>query len=162
MLERLGAGDAAALGDVPHDHDRGAGVLGEAHQPGGALADLADVAGRAFEQIGVDRLDRIENQDLGAHRGGGFENRLEAGLAGHVHRAGVLLEAVGPEADLLGGLLAAGIEHPAAARLEPGRRLEQQGGLADARLATDQDHRAGHHPAAQHEVELVEARWTSG
>ena len=71
------------------------------------------------------------------------EDGLEPGLAEHVHRAGVLVEQpVGAEPDLVGRFLAAGVEHGAAGGLEPRRGLQQQRGLADARLAADQDHRA--------------------
>src|SRR5687767_6705271 len=48
MLERLRAGDAAALRDVTDDEDGGAAVFGEPHQAGRTLADLPDVAGRAL------------------------------------------------------------------------------------------------------------------
>ena len=37
------------------------------------------------------------------------------------------------------------------------RDVEQQGGLADAGLAGEQDHRPGHEAAAEHAVELVDA-----
>ena len=49
VLERLGAGDAAAFGDVPNGEHRCLRLLGEAHQARGAFPHLADVAGRAFE-----------------------------------------------------------------------------------------------------------------
>ena len=74
VFQRLGSGDAAALGHMTHHDHRGTGLLGEAHQPGGALAHLAHVAGRALEQVGVDRLDRIEDQQVGAERRGRVEN----------------------------------------------------------------------------------------
>jgi hypothetical protein len=38
------------------------------------------------------------------------------------------------------------------------RDLEEQRALADAGLAADQHHRAGHDAAAQHAVELADAR----
>ena len=41
--------------------------------------------------------------------------------------------------------------------LETRSDLEENGALADPRLAAHQDHRAGHHAAAEHEVELVDA-----
>jgi len=41
--------------------------------------------------------------------------------------------------------------------LQGGQRLQQQGRLADARIAADQDHRAGHDAAAQHPVQLVQS-----
>ena len=90
-------------------------------------------------------------------RGRRREDGLEPGLAQHVHGARVLVDqALGAEPDLVRGFLAAGVEHRPAGRLEPGRGLEQQRGLADAGLAADEDHRAGHEASAQHEVELRE------
>ena len=70
---------------------------------------------------------------------------------------GVLDQPVGAEPDLVRRFLAAGVEHGAAGGLEPRRGLEQQRGLADAGLAADQHHRAGHDAAAEHEVELGNA-----
>ena len=125
----------------------------------GALAHLADVARGALERVGVDGLDGIDDHDLGADRRRRAEDGLEPGLAEHVDRARVLVhQPLGAEPDLIGRLLAAGVEHGAPAVSEPGRRLQQQGGLADAGLAADEDHRAGHDAAAKHEVEFGEPR----
>ena len=77
VLERLRSGDSAALRDVADDEDRGAGFLREAHQSRGALAHLPDVAGRALEIAGEDRLDRIDDERVGPLRAGGGEDRLE-------------------------------------------------------------------------------------
>jgi hypothetical protein len=38
-----------------------------------------------------------------------------------------------------------------------GQRLQQQGGLADARIAADQHHRAFDQAAAEHAVELAQS-----
>src|SRR6185437_11044245 len=62
VLERLRAGNAAALGHVADDEHRGAALFGVAHEPRGALAHLADVARRAFEVRGEQRLDRIDDE----------------------------------------------------------------------------------------------------
>src|SRR5256886_15581388 len=50
VLERLGTGDAAALGHVAHQEHGRSGLLGEAHEPRGAVAHLAHVAGRSEER----------------------------------------------------------------------------------------------------------------
>ena len=39
-----------------------------------------------------------------------------------------------------------------------GERLQEQGRLADARIAADQNHGAGHEPAAEHPVKFVYPR----
>ncbi len=123
----------------------------------GALPHLPDVAGRALERFGVHRLDRIEHQHGGTNARGGLQHRLEAGLAEHADIAGGVAQPVGPQPELLGRFLAAGIQHPATAGLQPRGGLEQQGRLADAGLAADQRHRARHDAAAEHEVEFGEA-----
>ena len=46
-------------------------------------------------------------------------------------------------------------------RLEPRRDLEQERGFSDARLATDEDHRAGYNAAADDEVEFIESGFPS-
>jgi hypothetical protein len=74
-----------------------------------------------------------------------------------MHRPGIFDQAVGAKTDLVGRLFAAGIEHRAPRRLEPGCGLQQECRLPDSRLSPDQRHRAGDDSTAQHEVELVEA-----
>ena len=56
MLEGLGAGDRAVLGDVPDEDDGDPVPLGQIHQAQGRLADLADAAGRAVELVDGSRL----------------------------------------------------------------------------------------------------------
>ena len=51
MLEHARARDRAVLGDMADEHDRGAMLLGEAHQLLRRGADLADGAGRALDQV---------------------------------------------------------------------------------------------------------------
>ena len=55
-------------------------------------------------------------------------------------------------------LLGRDVQHRRPRRASLGRDLEQQRGLADARLAAEQGDRAGDQPAAEHPVELEHAR----
>jgi hypothetical protein len=71
-----------------------------------------------------------------------------------VHRAGILDQPVGPEPDLIGRLLTAGVEDGSTGALQSGRRLEQEGGFSNSRLTADQRHGARNDPASEHEVEL--------
>ena len=64
--------------------------------------------------------------------------------------------------DLALGLLARDVEDGAARAAQQVRHLQQQRALADAGLAADEDHRAGHDAAAQHAVELADARRRCG
>ena len=157
MLERLGAGDAAALGDVPHDEHRGAALLGEAHQPRGALAHLPHVARRALEVAGEDGLDGIDDHHGRAPVRRGGEDRLEQRLAEQLDVAGTPAEPVGAQLHLQRRFLAGHVQRAHVGRLELRRDLQQDRGLADPRLAADQHHRARHDAAAEHEVELGEA-----
>src|SRR5437773_3240416 len=92
VLEGARSRDPAALGDVADEEHGGPRFLGEAHQPGGAVADLPDVAGRALELLGIGGLDRVHEDDAGAERGGVMDDRLEARFAEHVDGAGVFAE----------------------------------------------------------------------
>ena len=83
---------------------------------------------------------------------------LEPGLAEDTDSAGVVAEAVGAQADLLGGFLAGDVQRRHAGLLEARRALQQQGRFADPGLAPHQDDGARHDPAAEHEVEFGEAR----
>jgi hypothetical protein len=49
VLQHLGAGDGALLGDVADHEDRDASALGQVHQAQRALTQLADVAGRRLQ-----------------------------------------------------------------------------------------------------------------
>src|SRR5882762_2368794 len=170
VLEGLRARDAAALGHVSDEQHGGSGFLGEAHQTGGTLAHLADVAGGAFEFFRVGRLDRVEQHDAGPQRRRVVHDRLEPRLAQHVNVAGVLAQAVGAETELFGGFLAGDVEGPDAGALEARRDLHQQRGLPDPRLTADQGHRARDDAAPEDEVELLETglpalhvvRWNVG
>src|SRR5688572_27564673 len=56
------------------------------------------------------------------------------------------------------GFLARRVEHGPMRVGEVGRRLQQQGGLADARLAAKQHQRTGDDAAAEHTIEFADTR----
>jgi len=66
-------------------------------------------------------------------------------------------DALGPQPDLAGGLLAGDVEHGLSALRCPRCDVEQQRGLPRAWLARDQHDGAGDEPAAEHPVELRDA-----
>ena len=101
VLERLRAGDAAALRDVPDDEHRGAGLLREAHESRGALAHLADVARRAFEVAGEDGLDGVDDQHGRASRLPRWREPSRAVVSlSSVDVAGAVAKSVGAQLDL--------------------------------------------------------------
>ena len=90
--------------------------LGQARDPVGDLAHLADAARGAGQVARVQRLDRVDHAHLGPlglQRG---EHRVQVGLGEHGHlqrRAG---QPLGPQPDLRRGLLAGDVERPAGRR----------------------------------------------
>ena len=137
VLEGLGPRDAAAFRHVSHEQHGGARLLREPHQTRRALPYLADVAGRAFEVIGVRRLNRVHEHDLRVEGARVVGDRLEPGFSQHVHGAGVEGEAVGAQPHLVGGLLPRDVQRADAGVLQTGGALQQQRGLPDAGLAPD-------------------------
>src|SRR5258705_2309982 len=129
VLERFGAGDAAALRHMTDEHDRGPRLLGEAHEPGGALAHLPDVAGSAFELLGIGGLHRVEQHDARFQLRRVMNDGLEPCLSENVNVAGVLLETIGTQSQLVGRLLTGDVERRHALVLEPSRALHEQRGL---------------------------------
>ena len=85
VLERLGTGDAPALGDVANGEHRRLRFLREAHQSRGALPHLPDVSRRALEIAREDRLDRVDEHRLRAQRRARREDRLELRLRDQLH-----------------------------------------------------------------------------
>ncbi len=126
-------------------------------QSGGHLAHLRHATRRALQPVRVERLDRIDHDNVGLDLFDPVENRLGRRLGEHQHIFSRLGEPLGAQFDLVRRFLAGDVEHPVAATSEPCRHLEQQGRLTDARLAAQQDERARDHAAPQHEVELGQA-----
>ncbi len=119
---------------------------------------LAHVAGRALELVGVRGLDRVDEHHAGAQRAGVMGDRLQPRLAQHVHRAGIDRQPIGPQPDLIGRLLSGHVQCGNARLLEPRRALQQQGGLPDAGLAAHEHYGSRYDAAAEDEIELPEAR----
>ena len=91
----------------------------------------------------------------GPHRLHVAEQRGQVGLGGQVEVRGHGADPVRPQPHLGRGFLAGDVQHRAR-RGGVRRRLQQQRGLAHARLAGQQHHRPGHQAAAQHPVQLVQ------
>jgi hypothetical protein len=99
----------------------------------------------------------LDDQQRGLDAADLLENALGAGLRQQVERRVAHAQPVAARLDLVFRLLARGIEHRTDVVGEVGRRLQQQGRLAYARLAAEQDQGSGDNAAAQHPVELVDA-----
>ena len=77
VLQHARAGDRALLGHVADEDDDDAALLGEARQLRRAFAHLRDAARRRRQRLGVDGLDRIDDDDLGRRRVDRRDDRLE-------------------------------------------------------------------------------------
>ena len=84
------------------------------------------------------------------------EDRLEVVLGHEEEPVGGDPEPFGSELDLPCRLLAGDVEHGSPALRERAARLEQQRGLADPRVPSDQDERALDEPPAEHPIQLTD------
>ena len=155
VFQHARASNAAILGHVADQHQRRAAFLGIADQFEGRGADLADRAGGAFNLIGMHGLDRIDHQQRrGFHLAERGENIAHRSGRGELDRRRAQTKPLCPQAHLPGGFLTADIDHAAARFGDAGCGLQQQGRLADARIAAHQHGGTGHQPAAQRAVKL--------
>jgi hypothetical protein len=138
---------------MPHDQHRGAAALGKAHQRGRAFAQLGDRAGGIGHAGQLHGLDGIDHQQRRLLCRGHAKHRVEVCLGRHLHALVGAAQPPRPQRHLRRGLLASGVEHGMPGRQRAGH-LQQQRGLADARFAAQQGHRARHQATAQHPVQF--------
>ena len=156
MLQHAGAGNRALLGNVADEKDRRAARLGKAHQLRRALAQLADRTRRGRKRLAVKRLNRIDHQHRRLLRRGSCQNTLNLRFAEQHNALACQSQPLGAQPNLARRLLAAHIQTRHRLR-QMMHRLQQQCGLADARIATNQHHTAAHQPAAENTVKLADA-----
>lgn len=157
VLENARPCDRAVLGHVPDEEHRHTALFGDLDDRGRDLAHLGDPAGRALDLRTGQGLDRVDDEHMGLDRGHLAEHRREIGLCDEVEVRRHGVDALGTQPDLRGGLLPGDIEDGTPSPSRARRDIEEQGGLADAGLARDEHHPAGHEPAAQHPVQLGQA-----
>ena len=157
MLHDLGTGKGAVLGDMADEQHGDARGLGIVLELGGALTDLAHAACWRVDILGDDGLDGVDNEKVGLHRIDMLEDALGDGIANHVAVVGMDADAVGAHAYLLLALLAADIKQTAVA--DGQCSLQQQGALAYARFAAQQQEATRHYAAAEYAVELGAMGW---
>ena len=158
VLEHLGTGQAAVLGDVADQHRRQVLSLGGEEQLRGRLADLADRARGRRQLRGVHGLDRVDDQQRRFEPLDFVEDALGARLCQKIERRVADAETLAAALHLVLGLLARAVQDRPGALRELRRRLQQQRALADAGLATEEHEAAGNETAAEHPVELADAR----
>ena len=139
VLQNLRPGQAPFLIDMPDHEDRRARLLGELEDGRAALPDLRDAARRRLGRLGVHRLDRVDDHQVGLEAIGVGEDLFEVCLAIDVavrHALGAVGgEAVGAHLELAGALLAGDVERVQVVEAEDG--LEHERRLADAGRAID-------------------------
>ena len=110
MLQYLGSGEGAVLGDMADQHQDSAGLLGEANQQRGALAHLGDAAGSGLDIRQVAHLNRIDHQYFWFQLFGSGNHGLDIGFAKHLQFVGRQAQALGAQGNLRQGFLAADVE----------------------------------------------------
>ncbi len=155
MFKHTRAGDRAVLGDMADQDHRRPALLGEADQFLRRSTNLTDRAGRALDQVAVHRLDRIDDQQRWrCSRPDGGQNIPHRRRRRQPHRRTAEPEPDRAQTHLIDRLLARHIDDIAARLGQLCRDLQQQGRLADARIAAQQHRRSRHDPAADGPVEL--------
>ena len=154
MLQQPGPGNRPFFRHMADDKHRYAASFGEAHQLTGYFLDLADAAGRRADLVSVDGLDRIDHDRGRPEFLNGFENLFERSFGQNVQRRSLHAEPFPTHFNLLRRLFAGNVQDAFALRDQAREGLQQEGRLANARIAANQNHRAGNHAAAENPVEF--------
>ncbi len=156
VLEQTRPGDGAVLRDVADQEDGAAGALGELEQAGGAVAHLGDAARERLGLRACERLDRVDDGDARARLVERVEDAVEVGF-GEQQDVVAGLQTGRAQFRLGRRLLARDVDDGARPLRERAGHLQQQGRLARAGRAADEDDAARHHASTEQRVELGEA-----
>ena len=159
VLQHLGSGNGAFLGDVTdEDHWQLKGLGGE-NQLGRRLSNLRHGSGCALHPRRMQGLDGVHEQEVRLVLFDGLHDAFGGGLGQDEKVRAQNAEPVGPQAHLLGALLPGNVEHLS---LGLHGRLKAEGGLADAGLTAQQNERTGHETTAEDAVEFSFTRADPG
>lgn len=153
---RARAGEAAVLRDVADEQQRNALLLRHpaqfAHGDGDRhhRASLERFASR--RRHGHNRLNRVDDGNVGVHVVDRVENLVEVGLALDLKARVELAEPLRAARDGLHALLSDEVQRALLHR-DPLKDLERERRLPDARRADEQRHAAGHNAAAKHAID---------
>ena len=86
MFNDARARDLAVLGDMAHDHDGDAALLGKRHQLMRRGADLTDGPRCGLDRVGPQGLDRIDDRQIGFFGIQRGQNIAQRGLGPQPHR----------------------------------------------------------------------------
>ncbi len=153
MLEDARPGDGAVLRDVADEDGCDAGLFRDAQKPSRGLAHLCDRAGSGAERGCVERLDGVDDADVGSQRLERRAHDVQIRLGEDLDRLGAA-EPRCAKRDLRGRLLARHEERAAPAAGYRSERTEQERRLPDPRFAADEDERGGNETAAENPIQL--------
>ena len=131
------------------------GALGHQHQPPGAFAHLADAARRRAHPFQVDGLDGVDHRQHRTQLLQLLHDRLQVVLSQHQEAVAGDVQPLRPQLELLHRFLARNVDHRAEGAGDLVGQLQQERGLADPRVAADQDEGAGDYAPAQDLVQLA-------
>ena len=157
MLQHPRAGNRALLGNVTHQEGGDAAFLAQPHQQTGTLAHLTDAPGGGGHFRAVHGLDGVHHRHVRGHLLHALLHVVHGVLRQHVEIGHVDLQAAGAKLHLLGGFLAADVQHALSLRAEIGADLQKQRRLADAGVAADKHQSALNNAAAQHPIQFPDA-----
>ncbi len=155
VLEDAGPRDRPVFRDVADEDDGEASFFRHTDEGGRHLAHLGGLTRRAVAVGRRHRLHGVDDEQSRLDLVDVPEDRGEIGLGREEELVVQGPGALGAQPYLRRRLLSAGVEHAPTRAGALGGDLEQQRGLADARLPTQKDCRARHDAAAQHPVELA-------
>ena len=163
VLDHLGTGDLAILGDVADQQHAGAALLGKTDQGFRPGFQLRDAAGCGLDRRRPQRLDRIDDGDGGrlvlAQRG---QNVGNVGFSGQQHRGIIESQPLGAQPYLGDGLFARDINDALTFAGKCRQGLQQQRRFADAGVTADQHPGTWYKTAARNPVELANASDDAG
>ena len=162
VLQHARPGQCALFGHVADQDDGDARAFGHAGEVGGALAHLGHRAGGAAQLVGVHGLDRVNHRHRRLHGINGGQDFFELNFSQQIDLAALNAQTARAQRHLRPAFLAGDVQRGQAAALQRIHGLQQQGGFANAGVATDQHHAALDHAAAQHAVQLAQAAGGAG
>ena len=159
MLQHPRSGDGAFLRHMSDDEDGDVVALRDPHEFGRAFAHLRHATGCARVVRMNHRLDRVHDDEFRVDPLDRVSDRVDIRFRVDVEVGALDAEPFRPQFDLTRAFLSGDVQDAVTALVDLRRNLQQQGGLADSRVAPDQNQRTGHDAAAQHMVDFFHLRF---
>ena len=154
VLEHARPGQRALLGHMADQNNADAGRFGRTRQVRRAFAYLGYRARRGAQLIRIHGLDGIDHRHIGLLAAQCAQNFFQLDFGQHTHLRGFQPEAARAQSHLGAAFLTGDVQGIFSGALQRVQGLQQQRGLANARVAAYQYHATLHNAAAQHPVQL--------